>query len=198
VCIEQVENPDGERFHEWACAQFKTLASKIREDEVEPIPCVDFIPVFDKHGFLKTIEGRSFLNVIKDSLYGTLDNGGIDEFEALAHVVDYVPGMLSDDEVREVSSAYTEFIESYVDECDMKPDELRDEAYRVSSIGNSLEVDTERAEEQLRERADAIEARAEEDRDWEPDYEGGGQSEADDVCSDADLDSMFGTLGSEG
>jgi hypothetical protein len=75
------------------------------------------------------------------------------------------------------------------------PEEIREEASRIESIGDLLGVDTESAQESLRETADEIQTKEEHNQDWDSDDESRGRRSSTDECSDSELDSMFGTLG---
>jgi hypothetical protein len=88
---------------------------------------------------------------------------------------------------------YSTFVDEYVASCDTRnPEKLREKASRIEDVGDLLEVDTNSAQESLRESADEIESEQQERPDDDDDWRGGHNSE---VCSDSELDSMFGTLG---
>ena len=118
----------------------------------------------------------------------------LDDFETLANLVSVLPLSFAESELDSVRGAYSEFADQYAAECDLRnPDELREEASRVGNVGDLLQVDTDAAQDMLRESADEIEKEVESRWDDDDDRRGGGDS---DVCSDGELDSMFGTLGS--
>jgi hypothetical protein len=112
----------------------------------------------------------------------------------LAEVVNALPQSFTRSELDNIRETYSDFAERYATECDLtNPEELRDEASRIGNIGDSLKVDTDSAQDVLRESADEIENAQEQNQDWDSDDERRGGSSAD-SCSDAELDSMFGTL----
>ena len=88
----------------------------------------------------------------------------------------------------------TNYADEYAGDCGLKdPGELREETTRIENVGEALGVDTDSAQQSLREAADEIEAEQGLDQDWDSDDDrgGGGISEE---CSNSELDSMFGTL----
>ena len=74
------------------------------------------------------------------------------------------------------------------------PEEIRSEASRVEDVGDLLGVNTDNAQETLREAADEIEREREDNPKWDSDDDSRGGGGASDYCSDSELDSMFGTL----
>ncbi len=88
-----------------------------------------------------------------------------------------------------------DYADEYAGDCDLKdPEELREEASRIENVGEALGVDTDSAQQSLREAADEIEKEQEQEQNWDSDdgsRGGGGMAEE---CSDSELDSMFGTL----
>ena len=98
-------------------------------------------------------------------------------------------------ELAEIRDAYSDYADEYARDCDLKdPEELREEAARIENVGDSLGVDTDSAQQSLREAADEIEKEQEEERNWDSDDEGHGGGGVSEECSDSELDSMFGTL----
>jgi hypothetical protein len=72
------------------------------------------------------------------------------------------------------------------------PDELRDEASRLSTVGSAFGADTSHEEQAMEEEANQIESEEDRRGDWEKDeYR---DSEPRELCRDEELDSMFGTL----
>ena len=118
----------------------------------------------------------------------------LDDFDTLSYFVNEFPQYFVESELEIVREAYSQFVELYLDECDLSdPEEYREEASRIGNIGNLLKVDTDDAQDKLRETASEIEEeRASQwDYDDDDDRRGGGGF---DVCSNGELDSMFGTL----
>lgn len=76
------------------------------------------------------------------------------------------------------------------------PENIREEASRVEYVGDLLNVDTAEAQKILNDYADKREHEEEEERNWDRDdnerRSGGHATETD--CTDAEIDSMFGTL----
>jgi hypothetical protein len=104
--------------------------------------------------------------------------------------------------LEEIKDAYAGFADDYARDCatgrlDLDdPEVIREEASRVDYVGDLLGVDTKEAQKTIRDYATKKEQESEEDRDWDSDDDGprgGGSSEE---CSDGDIDSMFGALGS--
>jgi hypothetical protein len=95
-------------------------------------------------------------------------------------------------ELDTVRQAYSEFAERFASEYDAKnPEDIRDDALRIGNVGDLLMVDTDAEQATLNEFADEIEKEQESRLYDDDDRCGGGDS---DVCSDGELDSMFGTL----
>lgn len=95
-----------------------------------------------------------------------------------------------------IRETYSDFADEYAVDCGLSdPEEIRGEASRIESVGDLLGVDTESAQESLRETADEIEREQEQEQEWDSDDGPRGGGGASDECSDSELDSMFGTLG---
>jgi|GEM_PF-2528888 len=115
----------------------------------------------------------------------------LDDFETLANVINSLPESFTEDELKPIRTAYSEFAEQYANECDIQsPNALRNEASRIGEIGELFDVVTDAAQDALNDYARDIESK--EDSYW-GDEEYGGMDTSDD-CSDETLDSMFRTL----
>ena len=118
----------------------------------------------------------------------------LDAFETLANLVRTLPQSFSKSDLEAAQHAYSEFAERFATEYDANnPEDIREDASRIGNVGELLDVNTDAQQERLRELAD--EAEKEQESRWDDDDErrGGGNSN---ICSDGELDSMFGTLGS--
>ncbi len=119
----------------------------------------------------------------------------LDDFEALAHLVHVLPLSFEKSELDTFRETYSEFAGKYAAECDLNdPDELRDEASRIGNVGELFKVDTAEAQDMLSESAKRIEE--EEESRWDGDESRTSSDGSSEVCSDIELDAMFGTLGS--
>ena len=104
-----------------------------------------------------------------------------------------LPQSFSESELDSVRESYSAFVDHYAAECGIdNPDELRDEVERIGNVGELLKVDTQEAQDALRETADEIEK--EEHPRWEDDENSGSVIHSD-TCTDGELESMFSTLG---
>ena len=169
------------------------LADKLKAGKLSPSTFVGPIKALENLGCLASKTGKHLVLVLKRRALTQPED--LDDFETLAKLVGSLPRYFSESELETVREAYSYFAERYPDECDLRnPDELRDEATRIGNVGDLLQVDTDSAQTALKESADEIEK--EEGSGWDDDDDrrgGGGDSGG---CSDGELDSMFGTLGS--
>jgi hypothetical protein len=116
----------------------------------------------------------------------------LDDFETLVALVDAMPSSFSALDLTAARQAYARYAEQFAVESDDKsPEEIRDDAERIGSIGGKLQVDTDTEQERLRELAWEIEK--EQASNYFEDYEERTADSAG-ACSDGELDSMFGTL----
>ena len=117
----------------------------------------------------------------------------LDKYETLATLMKMLPQLFLESDQETIRTDYSEFIDQYADECDIdNPDELREEASRIKTVGDFIQVDTSNAVNTLNESVQQIEAE-EVSSSWDEDddqYAGGGFER----CPDAELDSMFKTL----
>ena len=149
------------------------------------------IETLKKFGYLKSDEGKHLVAFLKDQVMD--EPYDINDFDALASVIDILPESFTNNELDIVSNLFSEFVDRYTTDCDStNPDELRNDAYRIGELGTLFKVDTDAAQETLQTYAQDIEKQ---ESRWEDDGEGssGGSS---DECSDGELDSIFKTLDS--
>ena len=178
---------------EWMTTRISQLATNLDTGKLSPSSFDGPIQLFDKLGYLASAAGKHLVSVLKRSAMS--EPSDLDDFETLANLVNALPLYFDESELETVREAYSEFADSHAAGCDLKnPDELREEASRVGNVGELLQVDTDAAQDVLRNSAEEIEG--EEGSRWEDDDNerrwGGGDP---DGCSDGELDSMFGTLG---
>ena len=188
-----VANQRGRNDDAWVVARISKLATKVEAGKLSPSSFVGPIKVLENLGWLASESGKHLVLVLKHRALS--EPNDLDDFETVAHLVSALPLSFEESELDTVREAYSEFADKYAAACDLNnPDDLREEASRVGNVGELLQVDTGAAQEMLRESADEIEKdeepRWEEDDDWR---RGDGNS---DMCSDRELDDMFGTLGS--
>ena len=175
--------------------RISALAAKLEAGKLSPAIFVGPIKVLENLGWLDSAAGKHLVLVLKRRVLTEPDD--LDDFETLADLVSALPQSFAESELDKVRVAYSDFADEYAAEFDSKnPDEIREEASRIGNVGDLLKVDTDAAQERLREFADEIEN--EEESRWDDDDErgGGGGGGGSNVCSDRELDSMFGTLGS--
>jgi hypothetical protein len=176
---------------EWMTAHIEKLGQDLQSGNSSASSIVGAIESLKKLGYLDSDAGKHLALALKNNaMDGPSD---LDDFETLANVVESLPDLFVESELESMRSAYSEYAEWYAAACDLtNPEELREAASRIGEVGSSLKVDTNAAEETLRESARNIEV--EQESDWDDDDRRGGGSS--DECSDRELDSMFGTLGS--
>lgn len=177
---------------DWMTARIAELASSLHDGKLSASSVVGSIESLKALGYLESDAGKQLVLALKNS--ATSEPYDLDDFETLANVVHSVPKSFVESELESIRVAYSEYADRYAGECDLtNPDELREEASRISDIGDLLKVDTKTAQETLRQSAHEIEVEQESRWDDDDDRRGGGSS---DECSDGELDSMFGTLSS--
>lgn len=178
-------------YEDWVDSRIAEIAVSLESGTVSLLSVVGSVESLGDQGLLDSVSGKQLVGVLKGRAMNQLQD--LDDYETLAKVVNALSGSFSDEELETIREAYGKFIEQYVGDCDISsPDELRDEASRIGEVGDLLQVDTEFAQDALKEAAIENE-KAEEPiwEDYDSDYVGGS-----DECSDGELDSMFGTLGS--
>jgi hypothetical protein len=183
-----------EKHHQdrgWVIEKLSELSSKLVTGELSASFFVGSIETLQELGYLESAEGKRLVLALKSRVMN--EPSDLDDFETLAKVINTLPQLFDESEVESVREAYSEYADRHAVECDFtNPEELRDEASRVSSIGDLLHVDVDSAQDILRESANEMEK--EEESHWDDDYERYASGHVD-VCSDRELDSMFGTLG---
>jgi hypothetical protein len=177
---------------DWMTERIAELARGLQDSKLSASSVVGSIESLKELGYLESDAGKQLVLALKNS--ATSEPCDLDDFEALANVVNALPQSFVVSELESVRVAYSEYADQYAAECDLtNPDELREQASRISDIGDLLQVDTNTAQETLRQSAHEIEV--EQESRWDDDdYRRGGGSS--DECSDGELDSMFGTLNS--
>jgi hypothetical protein len=164
----------------------------VEAGKLSPSSFIGPITALENLGCLASEAGKRLVLALTRRALSKFDD--IDDFETLAKLVSALPQSFAESELSMVREAYSEFADRYPGECNLtSPDELREEASRVGEVGGLLQVDTDAAQERLRESADEIEA--EQESRWDDDDTPRGRRDFD-ICSDKELDSMFGTLGS--
>jgi len=168
------------------------VVAKLKAGKLSASSIVGSVETLKELGHLDTDAGRELVVALKaQALAEPCD---LDDFETLAAVINILPESFDEAEVESVRVAYSEFADQHATECDFNnPEELRDEASRIGALGELLQVDTDRAQGALKERADEIER--EDPPEWDND-DSARSSGASDECSDGELDSMFGTFNS--
>ena len=185
-----VTKQSGRNDDAWLTARMSELATKIEAGNLSPSSFVGPIKALENLGCLALEAGKHLVLVLKRRALS--EPTDLDDFETLANLVSALPLSFAESELATVREAYSSFADQYAAECDLgNPDELREEASRVGNVGDLLQVDTDAAQDMLRESAEEIEKEVESRWDDDDDRRGGGDS---DVCSDGELDSMFGTL----
>jgi hypothetical protein len=176
---------------DWIAARISKIAVNLESGRVMPSSVVGSIEALEHLGLLDSVPGKQFVSALK--VQAMNDPHDLDDFETIADLVRALPNSFIDTELKAIREAYAEFADHYADKCDLSnPDELRDEASRIGDVGDLLQVDTDYAQDTLKD--SAVEIEKDQESGWdEDDRDYGGRS---DECSDRELDSMFGTLGS--
>lgn len=178
---------------EWIAASILRLATAVSAETVSLALVVQSIGSLKELGYLNSDAGNQLILAMKTRALN--EPSDLDDFETLAGVVDAFPQSFGEDELVAARVVYSDIIEQHVIDCDLTdPEELRHEASRIGDVGDLLRVDTNAAQETLRDSADEIEKAQE--SEWDDDEGRSGSGGHSDECSDGDLDSMFGTLGS--
>lgn len=178
--------------NDWATDCIAVLETRLISGNHHASSVVGSLDALKSNGLLNSDAGKQFVRTLKNRAMS--DPSDIDDYEALANVVKALRDAFDVAEVELISEAYSEFASSYSSECDLSdPDELRDEASRLGLVGDLLQVDTDEAQDMMRELAGKIEMNGWSDwYDDEDDHRGSRLNQ--DECSDGELDSMFGTL----
>lgn len=177
------------------------LAASLEAGQASPSFCLQAVEPLKQFGYLSGAAGLNFIGALKTS--SAKDPSDFDDFETLAGVMEAFPDEFSELERENIRETYGGFADQFASECakgqlDIKdPENIREEASRVDYIGGLLSADTNEAQKILNDYANKREQDEEEERNWDRDDDerrGGGQSTGTD-CTDAEIDSMFGTLG---
>jgi len=187
-----IANQGCQDYGAWLCSRISTLATKVEAGNLSPDLFIRPIKVLEKLGWLHSPAGKLLVLALKCRVLTELHD--LDDFETLANLISSLPQSFNESELSRIRVSYSEFADEYAAEIDSNdPDEIREKASRMGNVGNLLKVDTDAAEEILEEFARQIENEEESHWDDDDDRGGGGGS---DECSESELDSMFGTLGS--
>jgi hypothetical protein len=189
-----VSNFKEDRDVQWIVLQVAALAEKLEARKVWAASCVAATKSLRELGYLDMDEGKRFISAMKSN--ASKDPSDLDDFETLAKVVKVLPRRtFSQSELDDIRESYSDFADAFSIDCGLSdPEEIREEASRIESVGDLLGVNTDNAQESLRETADEIQTKEEHNQDWDSDDESRGGGDASDECSDSELDSMFGTL----
>ncbi len=188
-----VANKSGRNDDAWMFARMSDLALKVESGEVVPSSFIGPIESLKNLGWLDSSAGKHLVRALKRRILTEVFD--LDDFEALAHLVHVLPLSFEKSELDTFRETYSEFAGKYAAECDLNdPDELRDEASRIGNVGELFKVDTAEAQDMLSESAKRIEE--EEESRWDGDESRTSSDGSSEVCSDIELDAMFGTLGS--
>jgi hypothetical protein len=175
----------------WMAAKLSELAANLEAGKLSVSSIVGSIETLKNLGYLDSDAGKQLVVALKAQAMS--EPCDLDDFESLANVINTLPQSFCEADLETVRVSYSEFADTFASSRDLgnHPDELREKASRIGEIGDLLEVDTEAAQNAIKETADEIERT--EPQEWDgDDSRGGGVS---DECSDGELDSMFGTLG---
>ena len=188
-----VSSQRGRNNDAWMVARMSKLATKVEAGNLSPSSFVGPIKVLESFGWLASESGKHLVLALKQRALA--ERNDLDDFETVADLVNALPLSFAESELDTVREAYSEFADKYAAECDLNnPDDFREQASRIGNVGELLHVDTGAAQEMLRESAAEIEK--EEEPHWEDDDDRGGGGGDPEMCSDRELDAMFGTLGS--
>jgi len=175
----------------WVNVRMSELAREVEVGKLLPSSFIESIEELKSLGCLASESGKQLVFSLKHC--ALIKSDDLDDFETIAHLASTLPLSFTETELNTVREAYSKFADQYAAECDLNnPDELRDEAARIENIGALFGVDTDSAQEMLRESAHEIEK--EEESGWDNDDWQGNVSDSE-MCSDRELDAMFGTLG---
>lgn len=177
----------------WIAAKLAELICNLKDGKLSASSMIGLMETLKELGHLDSGVGKEFGLALKaQSVSKPCD---LDDFETLANVINTLPELFNETELEAIRMAYSEFTDRHVADSDFtNPDELRDEASRIGEIGDLLQVDTDSAQDILKESADEIEKT--EGANWD-DEDLGSSSRVSNECSDEELDSMFGTLGNQ-
>lgn len=189
---EAISNDEGKKDDGWIVTRIADLTSRVASGKLDLSLFTVSMHNFHNLGYLEMDVGKQLAMALKTA--SLIELSSIDDFECLATVVDLVPNVFTVIELEAVREAYSDFSDEYVADFDLSnPEDIREAAIRIGNIGNTLKVDTVRAERRLAETADEIEQQ--EPSNWDAQDDRRGLISDTDRCSDVELDSMFETLG---
>jgi hypothetical protein len=179
----------------WMATRISEIAKSLEAGKISAPSVVNSIETLKELGCLGSGAGKQLILALKRRTMSEPSDLG--DFETLAKVVETLPESFDETELEKVRTAFSEFADLHSTEFDAEsnPDELRTDATRIGDVGSLLLVDTQGAQNSLKEAADEIEREQEPEWDDVDDSRGSGGGSVDE-CSDSELDSMFGTLGS--
>jgi hypothetical protein len=180
----------------WMETRISELAANLDGGKQSPSSIIGSIETLKSLGYLDSDAGKRLIVALKNRAIG--EPCDLDDFETLANVINALPQSFNETELETIRETYSVFADRHATGCDIanNPDELRNEASRIGDVGDLLGVDTDASQNTLREAADEIEKTEGSGWDDDDDRRGGGAGRTFDECSDGELDSMFGTLGS--
>jgi len=124
--------------------------------------------------------------------YFVTDIDSLDSMECFGNFKDLFPEVIANDVVESVKDKFIEVAKQDIWHSHDDPDFYRDDAYKIERLAKQFEVDMSDRIKELEEQATELEKEQQPDEpDDHEDYNSGGGS---DSCSDADIDSLFGTL----
>ncbi len=190
--VREITNQHSDFGDAWIKEKLCDFAGKVEIGSLPPSAFDDSIEGLRDCGCLASVAGARLVRAL--SRRALAEPNDLAKFETLANLIGFLPESFSEAELNSAQNAYGVFAERFVSEYNSDdPDEIREDASRVSNIGDLLNVDTREEQGSLEERAKVIEDERQTRWDRDDDRgEGGGSGE----CSDGELDSMFGTLSS--
>ena len=190
ILVNEVANQQGGESGEWISQKIYDLAIRIDDGTLSPSLFERFIKELRDSAIFETNAGARLISALIDQVLIVPED--LNEFETLAAFISVLPLSFSESILKLVQQNYSDFAERFVANYDDNdPEDIRNDASRIEDVGNLLGVVTDAEQETLRERALDIEAEQESRTDDDNERHGGNDF---DVCSDGELDSMFGTL----
>lgn len=124
--------------------------------------------------------------------YFVTDIDSLDSIECFWDFKDLFPEVINSDVVENMKDKFMEVAQEDPGYSHEDPDFYRDDAYKIERLAKQFEVDMSDRIKELEDQAIELE---EEQRPDEPDdHEGYGSGSGSDLCSDGDIDSLFGTM----
>jgi Novel STAND NTPase 3/Restriction endonuclease len=184
----EVANQRSRDGHNWIEEKLSDLATRVEAGSLSPSRFDETLEQLKDLGCFASAAGTRLMFALTGRALSQPSD--LDEFETLANLIRALPQCFSESDLQTTRQAYSEFVEGFETDND-SPEDIRQDASRIGDVGALLHVDTDFEQERLRDLADENEK--EQESRWDDDDErgGGGGSE---ICSDRELDSMFGTL----